>query len=197
MKTLDYISANAEVGVGLELRLRTGQYVFFLPGIRHMRDEAINEVFYAGIGGHLEPGEDLLECGKREAQEEIGLSIEYEGSKSTVYIDSNKNIRTIEVDDSIKPLAIFEMIHPDGSPKPGGIYHIVVFKALIDIEPHRFQIEEVSGLILLNKEQMLNGNRRATIQQLLDEGAKVIGSNISMETVIYPIGTAEALTLIR
>lgn len=197
MKTLDYISANAEVGVGLELRLRTGQYVFFLPGKRHMRDEAINEVFYAGIGGHLEPGEDLLACGKREAQEEIGLSIEYEGSKSTVYIDSNKNIRTIEVDDSIKPLAIFEMIHPDGSPKPGGIYHIVVFKALIDIEPHRFQFEEVSGLILLNKEQMLNGNRRATIQQLLDEGAKVIGSNISMETVIYPIGTAEALTLIR
>ncbi|MNP60351.1 hypothetical protein D3C76_1554250 [compost metagenome] len=89
------------------------------------------------------------------------------------------------------------MIHPDGSPKPGGIYHIVVFKALIDIEPHRLQSEEVSGLILLNKEQMLNGNRRATIQQLLDEGAKVLGSNISMETVIYPIGTAEALTLIR
>lgn len=196
MKILDYIPNDAEIGVGLELRLRTDQYVFFLPGTRHKRDQSINEIFYAGVGGHLELGEDLLECGRREAQEEIGLSIEYEDSNRTVYIDSFKDIRTIEVDDTIKPLAIFEMIHPEGTPKAGGIYHIVIFKALIDIEPHSLQSEEVSGIILLNKEQVLTGNRRATIQQLLDEGAKVIGLDINKKIVIYPIGTAEALTLI-
>ncbi len=196
MKILEYIPDNAEIGVGLELRLRTGEFVFFLPGLRHLRDQTSNEMFYAGVGGHLEPGEDLLECGMREAQEEIDLSIEYESSTSTFYIDSLKNIRSIVVDDPIKPLAIFEMIHPVGTPKAGGIYHIVIFKALIDMEPHRLQSEEVSGIILLNKEQVLNGNRRATIQQILDEGAKVIGTNINKEMVIYPIGTAEALTYI-
>lgn len=53
-----------------------------------MRDQVINEIFCARVGGHLEPREDLLEHGKREVQEEIGLSIEYEGSKSMVYFDS-------------------------------------------------------------------------------------------------------------
>lgn len=196
MKILDYIPLNAEIGVGLALRLRTDEYIFFLPGSRHIRDSLVNELFYAGVGGHLEEGETLLECGRREAYEEIGLAIEYESSHYTIYIDSNKKVRTIEVEENIKPLAIFEMIHPKGSPKDGNKYHIVIFNALLDIEPSYFQHDEVSGIIIMNKEQVRKGNRRATLQQLLDEGARLIGTHINDDTILYPIGTAEALTYI-
>ena len=101
LKILDYIPNDAEIGVGLALRMRTGEYVFYLPGTRHHHKS--NELFYAGIGGHLELGEELLKCGRREAMEEIGSEIEYESSNDTVYIDSIKNIRYIPVDDDIKP----------------------------------------------------------------------------------------------
>lgn len=197
MKVLDYIPNDAEIGVGLALQLRTREYVFFLPGERHIRDQMKKELFYAGIGGHLEPEESLLECGRRESREEIGMDINYETSHRTVYIDTNKVICQINVEDDVKPLAIYEMIHPIGSPKAGGTYHIVIYKALIDAEPHCFQLEEVSGIILLNQEQVMSGNRRASIHQLLEEGAKVIGMELDRDTVLYPIGTADALTLIK
>lgn len=196
LKILDYIPSNAEIGVGLALRLRMDEYIFFLPGARHINSSCLNELFYAGVGGHLEEGENFLECGRREAYEEIGLSIDYESSHNTVYIDFNKKIRTIEVEENIKPLAIFEMIHPKGSPREGRIYHIVIFKALLEIEPHYFQHDEVSGVIIMNKDQVRKGNRRATIQQLINEGARIIGPRINNDTILYPIGTAEALTYI-
>lgn len=197
MKMMEYIPSDAEVGVGLALRLKTGEFVFFLPGARHKKNDAGNERFYAGIGGHLEPNEDVYECGRREAQEEIGLPIEYEGSYRTVYIDAGKNVRFIEVDEAIKPAAIYEMIHPKDSPKAGKLYHIVIFKALIDKEPNVFQEAEVSGVLLLTPEQVRKGDRRATIGELLAEGARVVGKAIREDTIVYPIGTAKALTLIE
>lgn len=196
MRILDYIPNGAEIGVGLALRLRTGEYVFFLPGARHKNTSNAKELFYAGIGGHLEPGESLIECGRREALEEIGLPIEYEGSSNSFYMDSNKNIRSIDVNEEIKPLAIFEMVHQKDTPKAGKIYHIVIFKAFLELEPSYFQQEELSGIILLNQEQVRLGDRRASIQQLLDEGARIIGADIHRETIVYPIGTAKALTLL-
>ena len=86
------------------------------------------------------------------------------------------------------------MIHPIGTPKEGGIYHIVIYRALLDLEPSSLQFEEVSAIILMNREQVLSGHRRASVRQLLNEGATIIGKEIEGETVIYPIGTAEALT---
>ncbi|CAG7599289.1 hypothetical protein PAESOLCIP111_00299 [Paenibacillus solanacearum] len=193
MNILDYIPNDAEIGVGLALRLKTAEYLFFLPGKRHMNDTPVEEMFYAGVGGHLEPGESLLECGRREANEEIGMPIEYESSCKTVYIDFHRNSRIIKVDDGIKPLAIFEMIHPPGSPREGGVYHIVIYKALLDRLPQIYKDDEVSGIIIMSAEQVRNGARRASVRQLIQEGARIVGRNVYENTVLYPIGTAEAL----
>lgn len=171
--------------------------MFFLPGNRHANHPFAGETFYAGVGGHLEPGETLLECGKREALEEIGLEISYESSTATFYIDHHKTIRTIEVEEDKKPLAIFEMIHPQGSPRQGALYHIIIFRALVDIEPQYFQDTEVSGVILMSKEQVMKGNRRATVREYIHEGARILGANMNMDTILFPIGTAEALTYLK
>jgi 8-oxo-dGTP pyrophosphatase MutT (NUDIX family) len=116
---VDYLPENAEVGVGLALKDPNGNYLFFLAGSRHRL--GASEIFYAGVGGHLEAGEDLLACGRREAKEEIGAEIVYESSnRAPLYISEGKTTTPMTVSDTIKPMAIFEMIHPAGSPKAGG-----------------------------------------------------------------------------
>lgn len=49
----------------------------------------------------------------------------------------------------------------------------------------------------MSKEQVMSGKRRATIKDYINEGARVLGSNINTDTILYPIGTAEALTYIN
>lgn len=202
MKTIvDYLPVNAEIGVGLALLNERDEYLFFLPGTRHAT--SINETFYAGIGGHLEANEDLFACGRREAMEEIGVPIHYEDSYTeTVYISANKTITPIAIDEKIKPVGLYEMIHPPESPKAGRIYHLVIFQArvLSPLKRFRLKLDEVSGIITLTKEQVKRGiKRKATLRELIEEGAKIFGPGEWMDKLerkLYPIGTAEALAYI-
>lgn len=193
---LDHLPADAEIGVGLALLTETDEYMFFLAGSRHVLESG--EMFYAGIGGHLEPGESLLECGRREAREEIGAEIEYiSHAGETLYLFSDKSSKIVPTDDTIKPLAVFEMIHPKGSPRSGQMYHIVIYQARLMTEPGDLKLDEVSGLITLNREQVLKGaERRATLQQIVEEGSTLIlPDHVELDptTKLYPIGTAEAM----
>ncbi|MDT3414471.1 8-oxo-dGTP pyrophosphatase MutT (NUDIX family) [Brevibacillus aydinogluensis] len=191
-----YVSNHAEIGVGLALLDEQEDYVFFLAGTRHKFTS--NELFYAGIGGHLEPGEDLLSCGKREAMEEIGAEVHIQCSPvNPVYISKDKEIRTITMTDECKPLAISEMIHPSGSPREGEIYYLVIYQATLRSSLTHLKTDEVSGVIAMKKEQVKKGVfRRATLQTLVDEGARLIASSphIQPDVIVYPIGTAEALS---
>lgn len=65
-----FVPAGVEAGTGLALRDDHGRYIFFLAGTRHNCPPG--ELFYAGIGGRREPGEDWITCVQRAAQEEIG-----------------------------------------------------------------------------------------------------------------------------
>ncbi|WP_199624842.1 NUDIX hydrolase [Paenibacillus alkalitolerans] len=191
---LNYIPKNAEVGVGLALLDQNQEFIFFLPG-RHRLGSA--EIFYAGIGGHLEKDEDLLTCGRREAREEIGVEILYEDSFfEPVYIPVNRNIRTIEIKDDIKPVGIFEMTHPEGSPRAGNVYHIVIFQARLRSFIRDIKLDGVSGIITMSKDQVKKGiSRKVTIQKLMDEGSRLFlpeDTIIDREISVYPIGTAEA-----
>jgi 8-oxo-dGTP pyrophosphatase MutT (NUDIX family) len=191
-----YVPNHAEIGVGLALKDEQGDYVFVLAGTRHKFTS--NELFYAGIGGHLEQGEDLPSCGKREAMEEIGAEVHIQCSPANpVYISRDKEIRTITMADECKPLAIYEMIHPSGSSREGEIYYIVIYLAKLISSPGDLKTDEVSGVITMKKEQVKKGIfRRATLQTLMDEGARLIARSphIQSDVIVYPIGTAEALS---
>ncbi|MDA5108567.1 NUDIX domain-containing protein [Brevibacillus thermoruber] len=193
---LSYLPKNVEIGVGLALMDTNEDYVFFLAGTRHKFTS--NELFYAGIGGHLEQGEDLISCGKREAMEEIGAEVQIQSSPTnTVYISKDKEIRTITISDEPKPLAVYEMIHPSGSPREGNLYYIIIYLARMLTSPRDLKIDEVSGVITMNKEQVKKGIfRRITLKSLMEEGARLIAgsSNINADVILYPIGTAEALS---
>ncbi|WP_164730870.1 NUDIX hydrolase [Anoxybacter fermentans] len=77
----DFLSVNAEIGVGLALQDKSGHYLFFFAGNRYKCPPG--EIFYAGIGGHLEEGEDYLMCAHREAKEEIGTNVEILSAPAT------------------------------------------------------------------------------------------------------------------
>ena len=196
----DFVPDNAEAGVGLALQDDEGRYLFFLAGIRHRCPPG--ELFYAGIGGHREAGEDWLTCAHREAREEIGTDVEILSAPMTWYIPQRDSIRPLEVTDRPRPLALYEMIHPPGTTRAGELYRIVIYKARLRDIPEDIPQDELQGLIALIAEQVIRGpERKPTLAQLMDEvacaskGASIVagGETVDRQVRLYPIGTAMAL----
>jgi len=115
MKSIaDFCPRDAEAGVGLALQDDKGRYLFFLAGKRHRC--SLGELFYSGIGGHREAGEDWLVCARREALEEVGADVDILSAPITWHIPCHRPAGQVEVTDRPRPLALYEMIHPPGTP---------------------------------------------------------------------------------
>jgi 8-oxo-dGTP pyrophosphatase MutT (NUDIX family) len=190
----DFCPQGAEAGVGLALKDDEGRYLFFLAG-RGLYCPP-GERFYAGIGGHREPGEDWLACAHREALEEVGTDVEVLSAPETWYIPQGGSARQVEVTDRPRPLALYEMLHPPGTPRAGEVYRIVVYQGRLCSLPAKLQEDEVLAIISLTREQVMRGPEcKPTLAQLLDEGARIVASAgpVDSQNRLYPLGTASAL----
>lgn len=193
----EFIPYGAEVGVGLAIQHGHDHYVFFLAGTRHHCPDG--EMFYAGIGGHVEPGEDFLTCARREVYEEIGAGVDIMSSTLTWHVSCRDEVGQLQVDDNVRPLAVYEMIHPEGTPRAGNIYHLVVYKACLRTLPTALKGDEVQGVIALTIDQVVQSLvRKPTLAELIEGGAIMLAdtSQIDKEVRLYPIGTARALALV-
>jgi 8-oxo-dGTP pyrophosphatase MutT (NUDIX family) len=190
----DFCPDDAEAGVGLALQDDGGHYLFFLAGTRHRCPPG--ELFYAGIGGHREEGEDWLACAHREASEEIGTDVEILHAPVTWYIPQRDAVQQLEAIDQPRPLAFYEMIHSPGTPRAGEVYRIVIYQARLRDLPKDLPRDELQGVLALTAEQVIRGpERRPTLAELMDEGARVVagGETVDRRVRLYPIGTAMAL----
>lgn len=190
----DFCPQGAEAGVGLALQDEGGHYLFFLAGKRHYCPPG--ELFYAGIGGHREEGEDWLACAHREALEETGTDVEIPSAPATWHIPHDRPARQVAVTDQPRPLALYEMIHPPGTPWAGAVYRIVVYQARLRGLPRKLPADEVLAIIALTQEQVIRGpERKPTLAELLDEGAQIVASAepVDGQIRLYPLGTARAL----
>ena len=193
----DFCPPDAESGVGLAIRNDDGRYLFFLAGMRH--DCPPGERFYAGIGGHREPGEDWLACAHREALEEVGVDIEIKPASETWYIPHDGPARRVLLVDRPRPLALYEMIHPPGTPRAGALYRIVVYQARLCGLPTDLPEDEIWAIIALTRDQVIRGpERKPTLAALLQEGAQIVARALPIEPGIrlYPLGTARALAYV-
>lgn len=190
----DFAPDDVEAGVGLALQDDSGRYLFFLAGVRHRCPPG--ELFYAGIGGHREAGEDWLACACREAKEEIGTNVEILSAAYTWHISQRGPVQQIDVVNRPRPLAFYEMIHPSGTPRAGELYRIVIYKAQLCDAIQDLPPDELLGVIALTPEQVIRGpERRPTLAELIDSGGSVVAGceTVSRGTRLYPIGTAMAL----
>lgn len=190
----EFAPEGVESGVGLAIQDELGRYLFFLAGARHHCPPG--ELFYAGIGGHVEPGENWIECAEREAWEEIGSEVSIIPSPDTWYLPHMGQVARIQIRDRPRPLALYEMIHPEGTPNAGDMYRLVIYRAKLRNSPRDLPPEEVSGVLALTSRQVGVGlDRKPTLGQLLDEGAEIVlePDEIDRQTRLYPLGTAAAL----
>ncbi len=190
----EFAPTGTESGTGLALRDETGRYLFFVAGTRHRCPPG--ELFYAGIGGHREPGEDWVACAHREAAEEIGARVLVRDAVTTWYLPRDSTPEVVQLADRPRPLALYEMVHPTGTPRAGELYRLVIYEASLAERPATLAEEEVRGVIALTAEQIIRGpGRRPTLARLLAEGAAVVAGGESLDAGVrlYPLGTASAL----
>lgn len=193
----DFAAEDVEAGTGLAIEYQQGSYVFYLAGTRHRCPPG--EIFYAGVGGHREAGESWPACVHRESLEEIGVDITLLPSAATYYVPHDREVQPVEISDQPRPLALYEMIHPAGTPREGGLYRIVIYRARLNDLPASLAVEEVRALIALTEDQVRRGaERKPTIRELLQEGAMILAGQdqIVLENRLYPMGTAAALSRI-
>jgi len=91
------------------------------------------------------------------------------------------------------------MVHPPDTPKAGGLYHIVIYKARLLNRPKNLPSDEVQGIIALTTEQVIQGlDNRPTLAELLGDGALLVagGKHLDRQVQLYPLGTARALAYI-
>jgi ADP-ribose pyrophosphatase YjhB (NUDIX family) len=190
----EFVPDGAEAGVGLALQDDEGRYLFFLAGTRHRCPPG--ELFYAGIGGHREAGEDWLACAHREAQEEVATDVKILSAPTTWYIPRDGSVEELEIGDRPRPLAFYEMIHPAGTPRAGELYRIVIYRARLRGAVRDLQRDELLGVIALTAKQVIRGpERRPTLAELLAEDARIVagGETMNRQVRLYPLGTAVAL----
>jgi len=190
----DFAPEDVESGVGLAIQDQAGRYLFFLAGSRHKCPPG--ELFYAGIGGHREPGESWIACAQREALEEIGTGVELLSSPSTWHFPVQGPATAANIHSLPRPLALYEMIHPAGTPRAGELYRLIVFQAALLGEPNKIPLDEVSGVIALEAWQVILGiHCKPTMEELLEEGAHMVLDPLGIDrhTKLYPLGTAVAM----
>jgi len=190
----DFAPQDAETGVGLVIQDDRRRYLFFLAGPRHYCPPG--DLFYAGIGGHRETGEDWLACAHREAIEEVGSDVAILPSDVTWHVDRHGRSEQVEISDQPRPFALCEMIHPPGTPRAGMLYRIVIYKARLDEDPNDLAQDEVLGVLALTEAQVVRGIKdRPTVSDVLDGGASLVAGDdrVDRRLRLYPLGTAAAL----
>ena len=185
----EFIPEGAESGASLVLRYG-GRLLFAVAGTKF--DCPPGELFYMGIGGHRNCGEDLPSCARREALEELGVAVKLTDSQESWLVSAHRVESRLELSDSLRPMSLYMMTRDDEA----NTYYIAMYEASLSTTSFNLAVEEVAAVIALKPEQVVNGlSHRPTLRELIREGARIFASAQALndDVRLYPIGSAVAL----
>lgn len=159
-----------------------------------------------GVGGGQEPGETLLECALREAQEELGnTNVSIVSANETYFhnMDTDEIVRVRCTDDPA-PFLLQRRTskHPDKPYKPGLPYGPYVYFGLYIGEADEARMnpdDDVAGLLFvpIAKWPMLQ-NGPVTLGRMLDAGADLLEAYaIPRQTRLWMPDDESLLTIMR
>ena len=99
-------------------------------------------------------------CAHREAREEIGANVTLRSVEQAWHLPRRSPPVRLALSDCPRPLAVYEMEHPPGTPRAGGVYYLVIYLARLQGQPRDLAPEEVQGVIALTAAQVVQGEQR-------------------------------------
>jgi 8-oxo-dGTP pyrophosphatase MutT (NUDIX family) len=141
----DFAPEGSESGVGLALHDENGRFLFSIAGTRHVVACPLGGLFYGGIGGHREEGEDWLMCAHREAKEETRTDVDILSSSTIWYVPQNGLGEQVELSGEPRPFSLYDIVHPPDILRAGRLYHIVIYKARLKRHAWRLATGRTAG----------------------------------------------------
>lgn len=142
----------------------------------------------------MSPASPWRDVVRREAREETGAWAIIVPAKNCWYLDACGRMRRAAVRAHPRPLALFAMRHPPGTPRAGALYRLVIYRARLRGPMDHLPPDEVAGLIELTPAQLARGRLR--LREVVTGGGRVVtgARHLSGDTCLYPIGTARVLS---
>ena len=199
MNTIDFFLNQEDTDISVAmLTIVKNKYCFVIqpPERWGKTEDGRNILFFGGIGGKVENGENVITSLHREAQEEIGCKIEVL-SKTDIYnlpIITRENINFIPTVASLQtplPLCIFQ--NKRSEPDRKNTTNVFIYQAHINYFEEIKPIDN-PAIILLPKETLYQMENGMDIEKAIYEGAEIF-SNIKLpaNAVLKPTPTPIAI----
>lgn len=133
------------------------------------------KIGYSCVGGTVEKGETFYDALKREAQEEIDSPLNIINSDTTVYVNLERTVKKIEIEDKYSPKIVFEQeLTGSGNLLASGKWYLLVSVFYAEVTRKPKPSSEVPAVLILDKDTYRSSLKVMKLSNVLRKGGILI-----------------------